>query len=555
MKYIFLIFSAFFVVGCSLYRPPKSPQPAKIRTFKEKDSLLGYLNEYRKNYDVTYYDLDLKIEPSKKIISGEVQIYFDAVVPVKKMQIDLAERLKIDSILDNNGQRLSYSRNYTAVTVNLKNTIMISGSSKITVYYHGKPQVARKPPWKGGVVWKKKEGKWFCGVACEDDGANIWWPCKDHIKDKADSIKVRYTIPQGHTCVGNGRLVAHEKTFDGFERFTWKTSYPINNYNLSFYIGDYEHFQIDYEHKDSKLKKLDFYVRKENLTQAKTHFQQAVKILNIYEDFFGPYPWWKDGYKLVESPYEGMEHQTAIAYGDKFKNGKYLNYDYIILHETAHEWWGNYVTACDMSDLWIHEGFATYAEMLYEEKTEGKNAYNISYLVNRITTINKRPLVGPRGVFYTNWRDSDIYSKGAVVLHMLRKNLDSDEQFFRIIKRFATEYNEHCVYTEHFMALVNEETGKNYDWFFKQYVFRPEAPELIYSYGTNPDGKTEFRYKWNPENTNDDFAIGISVQIGSQHFVLHPTSEVQKLTISGMAAETALIDQDDYVIFTNDKKL
>lgn len=540
--------------ACSLYRPPRTPNVAKFPKFTEEDSLLGTLSRNRDCYDVKYYDMDLKIDPQKKMVSGKVVMHFEAKFGIHKMQIDLDPKLDIHSITNEFGDTLEFERKYRAVTLRTKRLIPIGSKSKITIHYSGKPKVAAKPPWKGGLVWDKKDGKWFCGVSCEDDGSSIWWPGKDHISDKPDSIEVTYTIPEGHQCIGNGRLVQHQKTFDGWEKFTWRTSYPINHYNITFYIGDFKHFQIDYNNPGSKLKKLDFYVRPENLNEAKEHFKQSVRILQVYEELFGPYPWWKDGYKLVESPYEGMEHQSAIAYGDEFKNTKYLEYDYIILHETAHEWWGNYVTACDMADLWIHEGFATYSEMLYEEKTEGKDSYHLSYLVNRYTAMNKRPLVGPRNVTYSNWRDNDIYEKGAVVLYMLRKTLANDQLFFMIIKKFATESHDNCVYTEDFMQLVNGMSGQNYDWFFEQYVFRAEAPELLYNYGTY-EGKTEFRYKWNTENTNENFKLPIHVEIDGKTYSLVPSSELQKLSLPEQAANEALIDQDDYVVFTNDKKL
>lgn len=538
------IISLVLLVGCGTLKPPKQPKTAKFPKFTQKDSLLGTLNENRKCFDVTYYDLDLKIDPAKKTVGGSVKIHFHAVLPVRKMQVDLAENMVIDSILDNNGQKLEYDRKYRAVTIKMKNYIMIGSDSYIKVIYHGQPQKAKRPPWKGGLVWKKKDGKWFCGVACEDDGASIWWPCKDHIKDKPDSLQARFTIPEGHTCVSNGRLLAHEKLFNGFERFTWRTSYPIQTYNFSFYIGDYEHFQIGYDNKNSKLKTLDFYVLKDNVIKAKDHFKQAVQVLKVYEELFGPYPWSKDGYKLVESPYEGMEHQTAIAYGNGYKNEKYMDYDYIILHETAHEWWGNHVTACDMSDLWIHEGFATYSEMLYEEKIYGSATYDMSYNINRQMSRNRRPLVGPRGVYYTNFNDSDIYYKGAVVLHMLRRIVGA-KVFFLVLRKFSTEYADHCVYTEHFMKLLNEETGNNYDWFFEQYVFRAEAPELYYWVTSN-----QIKYQWNQEVTNENFELPIILKYGKDTELIFPSNEVQSLEIKGDEAD---FNREDYVVFTKHK--
>ena len=243
------------------------------------------------------------------------------------------------------------------------------------------------------------------------------------------------------------------------------------------------------------------------------------------------------------------EHQTAIAYGHGYKNEKYLDYDYIILHETAHEWWGNHVTACDMSDLWIHEGFATYAEMLYEERTAGKSSYNVSYRVNRLMSWNRRAIVGPRGVSYSNYKDGDIYYKGAVVLHMLRKVIDKDELFFRIIKKFSTEYGDHCVYTEHFMKLVNEETGINYDWFFQQYVFRAEAPELFFHLFLKANGKKALQFKWNEKNTNKNFALKINVQFDDETVQIAPTWELQEVELD-FSANDIIFDRSSYVTFT-----
>jgi aminopeptidase N len=554
-RFFILVFFGLLLSACSLYRAPNYPLvDAGFPKAKEKDSLLGYLNEDRSCFDVTFYDLDLKIDPEKKKIEGAVDIHFDCLRDMSIMQVDLDKRLRIKRILDKKGQELSFKRIHRAVKVELNEEMKMGDEGKIVVEYEGKPKTALRPPWMGGLVWKKKKGKYFCGVACEDDGASIWWPCKDHISDKADSVQATYHIPKGYTCVANGRLI-EQRDGDTYDSFTWRTSYPINNYNVSFYIGDYRHFTIPYSNPGSGLKQLDFYVRPEHLEVGKKHFQQSVNILKVYEEYFGPYPWSKDGYKLIDSPYEGMEHQTAIAYGDEFKNGKYLNYDYIILHETAHEWWGNYITVCDMADLWIHEGFATYAEMLYEEKTEGKDSYTVSYLINRISSKNKRAVLGPRDIHYTNFRDNDIYNKGAVVLHMLRRNMESDELFFRILYRFATEYHEQCVSTEDFMALVNEESGLDFDWFFEQYIFRRDPPELFFNYILNEKNESEFRYKWNPKKTNKNFKIAIQVTINDQLYRLYPSTQTQVLKLDAEGTGMVSVDKEDYMIITKKNAL
>jgi len=262
--------------------------------------------------------------------------------------------------------------------VDLVGRIRKNEMARITVFYEGQPQKAARPPWDGGFVWKKdKDGNPWIGVACELDGASLWWPVKDHLSDEPDSLQINVTIPEGFFCVSNGKLQQRIKE-NGRETFVWKTLYPINTYNATIYIGNFKHFTLPYKKQDSILN-LDFYVLTYNLDKAKSHFQQASEIIRFYEMRFGDYPWWNEGYKLVESPYKGMENQTAIAYGNDYKNWIGKNFDYIILHETAHEWWGNSVSASDYAEIWLHEGFATYSEALYVEHTEGYNAY-LKYL-------------------------------------------------------------------------------------------------------------------------------------------------------------------------------
>lgn len=543
------------LASCASALVPKNPHKlGNYPTFKRADTLMGTLGLDRISYDVKYYELDLKIEPDQKLISGEVKIHFRAVFPLKKMQVDLDERFEIISIKDNNDQNLEYVRNGRVILVKMKNMISIGNESLIKINYRGIPQKAKKPPWEGGLVWNKQKGNYFCGVSCEDDGASIWWPCKDHISDKPDSVIMRYTVPSGYVCVANGKLIQHQKTFDGFEKYTWRTSYPINHYNITFYLGKYEHFSLPYSNDGSALKKLDFYVLSENVSKAKLHFQQAIPIMKAFENIFGAYPWPKDGYKLVESPYEGMEHQSAIAYGNEFKNSKYLPYDYIILHETAHEWWGNYVTICDMADLWIHEGFATYSEMLYDEVIGGKSAYDFSFQINMATTENKFSVQGPRGVAYANYKDGDIYNKGAAVLYMLRKVLNNDQIFFGIMKKFLNDFHKKCARTEDFVKIVNTATGSDYNWFFNQYIYRPEVPVLFYYFFTNDEGNTYFKYKWDDSTTNLDFRLGVKIEFGSDTKVLYPSTEVQEIKIE-KATDFALIDPYSFIVTKEDKQL
>jgi aminopeptidase N len=340
------------------------------------DSLRGKLNNFRSCYDVYFYNLDIDININSKSIAGFVDIYFSVVNDFDTMQIDLYPNMSLDSIVFEK-KNLHFNRVYGAVFVLFEKHLTTNEKAKIRVYYHGKPVIAKKPPWEGGFVWKKDKNKnpWI-GVACEVAGASLWWPVKDHLSDKPDSMKLNFTVPAGLMCVSNGHMVDSVPLMNK-TKYTWKLTYPVNSYNATLYIGKFSHFSMPYQGADTSFN-LDFYVIPQHLEKAKEHFLQVQSILHFYESAFGPYPWPKDGYKLVESPYEGMENQTAIAYGNNYNN--FINaFDQIILHETAHEWWGNSINVPDYAEVWIHEGMATYAEAMYTEHNYGHNFY-LSYL-------------------------------------------------------------------------------------------------------------------------------------------------------------------------------
>jgi len=414
--------------------------------------------------------------------------------------------------------------------VDLVGRIRKNEMARITVFYEGQPQKAARPPWDGGFVWKKdKDGNPWIGVACELDGASLWWPVKDHLSDEPDSLQINVTIPEGFFCVSNGKLQQRIKE-NGRETFVWKTLYPINTYNATIYIGNFKHFTLPYKKQDSILN-LDFYVLTYNLDKAKSHFQQASEIIRFYEMRFGDYPWWNEGYKLVESPYKGMENQTAIAYGNDYKNWIGKNFDYIILHETAHEWWGNSVSASDYAEIWLHEGFATYSEALYVEHTEGYNAY-LKYLnFYSLLIRNKQPLIGPFDVNYWKYRDGDVYFKGALLLHTLRNVIDNDSLFFDIIRTFYHENKYTVTSTKNFIELVNRMTGQDYGWFFGQYLYNRACPQLEWQYGPDKEDRSyELYYRWG--NVNADFKLPVTVDADGKSRIIYPTSEIQVLKLS-----------------------
>ena len=344
-KLLFVIIASLLLNSCAIFRyhdfgeTPK--KPGRYPRFTKKDYLIGRLDEYRAGYDVTFYDLNLYLDPDKKMLGGEVTIHFRALEKLKNIRIDLYKNLDINS-LKFSGQEIPFLRKDRAVIASLPDSLVIGRDYSLVVVYEGKPTKAKNPPWIGGVVWKKdKDGNPWVGVTCEKEGGSIWFPCKDHLSDEPDSVRLRMTVPAGLQVVSNGIMESHSSK-PGKETFTWSTHYPINIYNITFYAGKFEHFS-DTLHTGQGILNLDYYVLPKNLEKAKEHFKQVKDVINIYSRSFGPYPWIKEGFKLVEGPFEGMEHQTAIAYGSGYSNLRWLGGDYIIVHETANEWWGNAV--------------------------------------------------------------------------------------------------------------------------------------------------------------------------------------------------------------------
>jgi len=518
--------------------------------FSLADTLRGALRPERTCFDVNYYDLNLEVDFDKQTISGFNDIYFTAVTDFSKIQIDLFENMEIDSIMYL-ASSLNYERVFNAVFIDFDKELNKGTQSKIRVYYHGKPIIAVKPPWDGGFTWQKdEEGNPWLGVSCEGIGASLWWPNKDHLSDEPDSMRVTCITPLDLQFVGNGvlekNIVYKNKRFS-----TWKVSYPINNYNISLNIGNYENFQDEYIAQDGDKLILDYWVMPYNLEKAKKQFQQVKPMLACYENYFGKFPFWEDNYKLVETPYLGMEHQTAIAYGNNYKTGYNgydfsrigLDFDYIIIHETGHEYWGNLITAKDIADMWIHEGFCTYSEALYVEcmydYDKGQDYVN----AKKPTIGNEAPMAGVYNVNVEG--DGDMYNKGMLFLNTLRHVINDDELWFDLLKEMTTkEFAYKTVTAEDVISFMSKKSQMDLSKLFEQYVFHKNIPVLYYKVENESKNNYTFKYKW--QTNVKGFEMPVEIKVGGKTVRLNGTNDLQAYDFKMKKKDKFEINQEQF---------
>lgn len=493
---------------------------AQETKFNKSDSLRGSLNKFRDNYDVYYYKLDLKITPEKKYIQGYNQIFIQALKPLRRIQLDLFENLAIDSVTFQ-GSSLPINRYKNAFWIDFPFTIQNNTRIDFKVYYQGSPVEADNPPWDGGFVWEKDSlGYDWVGVACQGLGASVWWPNKDHLSDEPDSMTLIYTVPDHLLCAANGQLVDHYAEKENFHTYHWHVSYPINNYNVTLNIGNYVYFSDQYQNGNNKPLDLNFYVLSYNKSKAKTHFKQINGMLEAYEHYFGPFPFWRDGYKLVETPYWGMEHQTAIAYGNDYQNNPF-GFDFIIIHESGHEYWGNSVSAWDNGELWIHEAFTTYTEALYVEYWHGEQEA-IDYLLTQKELIkNKQAILQPTGVNFNDWHDADMYYKGSWMLHTIRNIIHNDQKWFRLLKSMYRKYELSIVTSKDIIRYLNSRTSVNLSPVFEQYLNYTAPPILEYRI-VSEKNRMYLQYRWKCDAQN--FKMPIRIRIDGESRQLKPSS-------------------------------
>ncbi len=504
--------------------------------FGRKDSLRGYLFHERACYDVSYYHLNISIDPEEKFIKGYSEIHFEAQSDFEFIQIDLFENMKISEI-QFEGRDLEYSREYNAVFVNFDRLVKSGEQTYIRVYYSGNPRVAINPPWDGGFSWDKDaNGNDWIGVSCQGLGASSWWPNKDHQSDEPDSMLVSCQVPAGLKCISNGNMRFHDlrKSTKLYNTYHWFVSYPINNYDVTLNIGDYTHFWDKYVSGNDTLD-LDYYVLPYNLEKAKKQFEVVKPMLDCFEKYLGSYPFWNDGFALVETPYLGMEHQSAIAYGNKFRLGYLgntrftagLGFDFIIVHESAHEWWGNSITANDISDMWIQETFCTYSEVLFVECTYGYDAM-IEYVKNQMSMAqNRRAIVGTPNVHHKG--SGDMYAKGSAFIHTLRSVVDNDSLWFDLFKSMTNHFKYQTVDGREVLVYINEKSGRNFDKLYEQYLYTPKLPQFEYEFCGLGMRKT-LKYRW---NAIDGFDMPLKVTLENDVFDwIYPEKQWKTIDLS-----------------------
>ena len=513
--------------------------------------LIGNLNDNRSSYRVSFYDINIDFDISKKSLNGFVTVKAESISDLNKLQIDLAENLNIKKITYKN-QDMSFSRELDAVMVDFKSTIRKGSIFEFTVFYEGVPQSADNPPWAGGFTWSKdKDGRDWVAVSCEGEGARIWWPNKDHITAEGDSVRMAYTVPSNLVAVGNGKLRSVKDLGDK-TTYEWFVSNPINNYNVSVQIGNYVAVQDTFV-KNSETHFMNHYVLDYNQELASNFFPQSKEVIRFYEEYFGDYQWYEDGYKLVEVPYLGMEHQSAVTYGNGFSiyNGvrskswpMYGVIDPLIMHETGHEWFGNSVTASDPTHIWIHEGLQVYSESIYFEDKFDSYEVGVHYLNtirNRIA--NEIPIVGRENE--NHWAlHGDTYMKGAWVMHTLRSVINNDKIWFEILKEFMVENAKGFANTKDFFQKVKAKTGIDYWYFAEQYFYSPQQPILEYYQTDN-----KFFYRW--DDVNDNFKMPLDLLVNGAEKRVIPTKKYQSIDI----AKYSQIEVMDWKFYVQPKEI
>jgi aminopeptidase N len=519
------------------------------QAFTHADSLRGANGPARSWWDVTFYDLHVSVAPADSSIAGWNEIVYRVLDPGTEMQIDLQEPLRVDS-MKQGGAKLDYRRDGDAFFVRLVDPQRAGEVNTVTVFYAGKPRAAMRPPWDGGYVWRRDErGNGWVSTANQGLGASVWWPNKDWGGDEPDSQRVAITVPTPMVDVSNGRLRDVAVNDDGTSTWTWFVSSPINNYGISVNAGTYAHWRETYEGERGTLT-LDFWPLAENEGEARRQWTQVRPMMRCFEHWFGPYPWYEDGYKLVEAPYLGMEHQSAVTYGNGYENGyrgtdlsgtgRGLTWDFIIVHESAHEWWGNNVSMKDAADMWIHESFANYSENLYVECQTGSKEDGAEYVIGTRARIqNDRPIVGAYGV--NDEGSGDKYYKGGNMLHTIRQLVDDDAKWRAVLRGLNETFWHQTVTSAQVEEYMSRESGVDLSKVFDQYLRTTTIPVLEWRIEGG-----ELSYRWTDVVDGFDMPVRVTLEPGAFAWI-EPTERWQTTDVEVGAADFS-VDESFYLI-------
>ena len=546
-----LVFTFYFLLFTSL-----EAQPLKqSKGFTRADTLRGTYGPTRDWWNVTKYDLHVKFNLADSSINGQNIIEFKTIKKGTVMQIDLQEPMILDGYQFGLGSTSaselllkSFKKDGNAYFIEVPELYLkLNSKAYLTIFYHGKPRIAIRPPWDGGLIMKKdKNNNPFVSLACQGLGASVWYPCKDHQADEPDSAEMHITIPDSLMCVGNGRFRGKVNNGDGTATYDWAVTNPINSYNLIPYIGKYTHFSEVYDGEKGKLD-MDYWVLDYNLDKAKKQFKDAPRMMKAFEHWFGPYPFYEDGFKLVEAPHLGMEHQSATAYGNKYMNGYLgqdlsgtgwgLKWDFIIVHEAGHEWFANNISTKDIADMWVHEGFTNYSETLFTDYWYGKPAGNEYVIGTRKGIQNDIPIIG---IYNVNQEGSgDMYPKSGNMLHAIRQVINDDEKFRMILRGLNKTFYHQTVTTEQVEDYINKESRINFSKVFDQYLRTVQIPVLEYKI----DGyKLSYRYT----NCVKGFTLPLNIKFKTALWI-KPTEKWKTLNLYPEGDNSFTVDPNFYI--------
>ncbi len=511
--------------------------------FTEQDTLRGSITPERSWWNLNYYHLDIEVDPDQKSISGSNTIRYEVLDSNDILQVDLQPPLEIEKVTQD-GQDLQVNSNGNAHFIKLKKEQKKGDFNELVVHYSGNPQEAPNAPWDGGFSWKKdKNEKHFVATSCQGLGASVWWPNKDHMYDEVDSMLISVKVPKGLMNVSNGRL---RKVDEDTNTYHWFVSNPINNYGVNVNIGDYVHFGEKFEGEKGMLD-MDYYVLQDDLEKAKEHFKDAKLMMEAFEHWFGPYPFYEDSFKLVQVPYLGMEHQSSVTYGNQWKKGYLgkdlsgtgwgLKFDFIIVHEAGHEWFANNITYKDAADMWIHEGFTSYSENIFLNYHYGKEAAEDYVIGLRQNIQNDKPIIGPYNVNKSG--SNDMYYKGSNMLHTIRQLVNDDEKWRQILRGLNRDFYHQTVTTKEIETYITDKSGIELSKVFDQYLRTPDIPVFEYKISENV-----LRYRYT--KVVSDFHMPLKIHLDDVAHELHPSTEWNTDRIEGRPELT--LDRNYYVV-------